>query len=128
MSSDFTAHCVDSFVLTNEMVGGDIIDNTKVYCTEPIIFDKRNLFQERFLKGGIRKRHGGTMCLGLKKGTLVKHAKLGLSIICGYSKQPIKKDPNRELITIWPIGSPKRYQAIKREDFKILKKLSFIII
>ena len=128
MSSDFTAHCADSFVLANEMVNGDIVDNTKVLCTEPIVFNKRNLFEERFLKGGIRKRYGGTMCLGLKKGTLVNHIKLGLSIICGYSKKPTKKEPYRELITIRPIDASRRYQGIKKEDFKVLKRLSFILI
>ena len=36
--------------------------------------------------GGVRKRNGGTMSKGLKKGSLVRHQKYGLCFIGGNSE------------------------------------------
>src|SRR3989304_1986484 len=55
LSSSFYAHCVDSFVLALGAVGGK------------------------------RKRYGGTISLRFKRGSLVKHAKLGLTYVGGFS-------------------------------------------
>ena len=130
LSSDFSAHCVDSFVLANEMVGGDIIDNTEVFCIMPLIFERRNLHKEKPHKKpnpeGIRKNYGGTMTAGFKKGTLIKHEKHGLAIIRGSQKSPIKKDSDRRVFNIQVLSSLERETGIRRETFKQLKKLNFL--
>ena len=130
LSSDFSAHCVDSFVLSNEMVGGDIVDNTEVFCIAPLIIERRNLHQEKPHSKpnpeGIRKNYGGTMVVGFKKGTLIKHKKYGLAIIRGSQKIPIKKDPNRKVFNIQMLSSLYRRTGIRRDTFKSLKKLNFL--
>ena len=127
LSSNFHAHCVDSWILATHAVGGSYPKNKNVFCIAPISIARRKLHYERPKKGGIRTRYGGTNCKGIKKGTLVKHIKYGLARIYGYQEKPIKKDPNRILWSIiFKDGS--RKIEIKKEDFKILTKLQFQII
>jgi hypothetical protein len=41
------------------------------------------------VKGGKRKKYGGTISLGLKRGSLVKHRELGLCYVSGTSNNRI---------------------------------------
>ena len=122
LSSDFSAHCVDSFVLANEMVGGDIIDNTEVFCITPLITERRNLHREKPHKKpnpkGIRWRYGGTMALGYKKGTLVKSIKHGLCWISGHQDGKIN-------LTKIVNGKKKQISTQRQETFRVLKRLKF---
>jgi hypothetical protein len=80
----FSAHCVDSWVLANDWVGGHARpDNERLLLLQPIQFQRRNLHDQLFTKGAARRRAGGTMSLGLKKGRLAKHIKHGLCYIGG---------------------------------------------
>lgn len=83
---DFYTHCVDSWVLANEVIGGHIkVDNESTLYLTPFTYNKRSLQSICPMKNGIRKRCGGTVSMGIKKGTLIKHKKWGLMIIGGYS-------------------------------------------
>lgn len=85
LANVFSAHCVDSWVLANWFVGGHTKpDNEQLLLLEPIQFQRRNLHDQLFANGGTRRRRGGTMSLGLKKGRLAKHIKHGLCYIGGY--------------------------------------------
>jgi len=87
LSSGFDAHCVDSWVLANQIVGGHTKpDNTKVLEIIPLQFHNRQLHVQNFSKGGVRKSFGGSMSEGFKRGSLVKHIKHGLCLIGGASK------------------------------------------
>lgn len=84
MSKDFSAHCVDSWVLANFVVGGHITpDNKEILYIRPLRFHRRQLHKFIPNKGGIRRRYGGTMSMGLKRGSLVKHNKYGLTYVGG---------------------------------------------
>lgn len=84
LSEVFEAHCVDSWVLANWLVGGHIKpDNLNILCISPVILHRRQLHVLQFSKGGIRKTYGGTNSCGLKRGSLVKHKKYGLSYVGG---------------------------------------------
>lgn len=84
LAETFSAHCVDSWVLANDWVGGHIKpDNEKILLLEPIQFHRRNLHDQMFTKGGIRRRAGGTLSLGVKTGRLAKHVKHGLCYVGG---------------------------------------------
>jgi hypothetical protein len=84
LAKQFSAHCVDAWVLANDWVGGHLKpDNERVLLLEPIQFRRRNLHDQLFAKGGIRRRVGGTISLGLKKGRLAKHVQHGLCYIGG---------------------------------------------
>ena len=100
LSSDFHVHCVDSWILATHAVGGSYPENKDVFCIAPIPIARRKLHREIPKKGGIRGRYGGTNCLGIKKGTLIKHIKYGLARICGYQEKLLKKGPNRILWAI----------------------------
>lgn len=83
----FEAHNVDSWVLANWKIGGHTKpDNTALVKMEPIQFHRRQLHTFQFAKGGERRNYGSTMSLGLKRGSLVKHKKYGITYVGGTSK------------------------------------------
>lgn len=84
LAETFSAHCVDAWVLANDWVGGHLKPDTeRMLFLEPIQFQRRNLHSQLFAKGGTRRRAGGTMSLGIKRGRLAKHIKHGLCYISG---------------------------------------------
>jgi hypothetical protein len=84
MSEVFSAHCVDSWVLANSLVGGHIKpDNTQLFCVSPIRLHRRQLHVLQPAKGGVRKAYGGTRSCGLKRGSLVVHSKWGVAYVGG---------------------------------------------
>ena len=90
LSSKFEAHCIDSWVLANWYVGGHIEpDNKEMMLISPVELHRRQLHRLEPEKDGKRKRYGGTMSLGLKRGSLVKHIKFGLCYVGGYLKDRI---------------------------------------
>lgn len=83
-SKSFDSHCVDSWVLANEVLGNQLKpDLTHVLELKPLIHTRRQLHRLNFKKGGTRSRYGGTMSLGIQRGTLVKHVKYGKCIVGG---------------------------------------------
>jgi hypothetical protein len=86
----FEAHCVDSWVLANWLVGGHTQpDNTRMLCVSPLRFHRRQLHRLQPEKGGVRKHYGSTRSHGFKRGSLIKHAKFGLTYVGGYLKDRI---------------------------------------
>jgi hypothetical protein len=80
----FEAHCVDSWVLANDIVGGHIKpENTKLLCISPIRLHRRQLHVFQPSKGGIRKLYGSTRSMGFRRGSLIDHSKYGISYIGG---------------------------------------------
>jgi hypothetical protein len=118
MSESFDAHCVDSWVLAYHTIGGEaIVDNTSVFCISPLPIERRSLHRQLPQKGGKRPRYGGTRCLGLTKGTLVKHVKHRVAAVCGYMNN---------YLCLQPVEGGKRLtRSAKISDCKVLKKLNF---
>jgi RRXRR protein len=84
MSETFEAHCVDSWVLANWWTGGHAEpDNREMLFVSPLRFHRRQLHRLEPAKGGIRSLYGGTRSLHLKRGSLVKHSKWGLTYVGG---------------------------------------------
>ena len=91
LSNKFEAHCIDSWVLANEVVGGHIEpDNKEILFIVPLRFHRRQLHYLRPGKNGDRKFYGGTRSLGLKRGSLIKHKKYGLCYVGGTSKGRVR--------------------------------------
>ena len=87
MSNKFEAHCVDGWILANSVVGGhEVPDNRQVKCIVPLELHKRHLHMFQPSKEGKRREDGGTMSLGWKRGSLVRHKKLGVVYVGGSSK------------------------------------------
>lgn len=84
ISDKFEAHCVDSWVLANWYTGGHTtLDNTALLYIMPLRFHRRQLHRMQPKKSGIRKPYGGTLSLGFKRGSWVKHPKYGVCYVGG---------------------------------------------
>jgi hypothetical protein len=80
----FEAHCVDSWVLANWLVGGHSSpENKQLLCVKPVRLHRRQLHALQPSKGGVRRTYGGTRSCGFKRGSLVKHPKWGLVYVGG---------------------------------------------
>jgi len=113
----FETHCVDAWVLTAAITGAKYPTTTSLYYVEAIRFHRRQLHRLQFSKDGIRKRYGGTISLGLKRGTLVWHKKHGLCYVGGNLK-------NR--LSLHSVRTGKRLtQSGKKEDCHILTRIAF---
>ena len=84
LSTGFSAHCVDSWVLANSITGNCFVpDLSEVLILKPLTFTRRQLHRFNPFKGETRSRYGGTRSLHLKKGTLVQHPKHGQCLVGG---------------------------------------------
>ena len=120
MSSDFRAHCVDAWILATHAVGGYYPNNKEVICIAPVPIQRRCLHREKPKIGGIRHRYGGTNCLGIMKGTLVKSVRHGLCWVSGHQNGKIN-------LTKKVQGKNKQIPQQKLDSFRILKRLQFVI-
>ncbi len=113
LSKDFTAHCVDAWVLAYLTVGGGSIpDNQNVIEFIPLRLHRRQLHRFQPAKGGVRVPYGGTMSMGFKRGGIARHAKYGVCYIGGGSKGRV---------SLHSIDTGKRLcQNAKPEDIKFL--------
>lgn len=90
LANSFSAHCVDSWALANDRVGGHTKpDNERMLLVTPLRFHRRQLHRLKPEKGGKRKSYGGTMSHGFKRGSLVGHPKYGVVYVGGYLKDRI---------------------------------------
>ena len=82
----FEAHCVDAWVLAHSATGGSSQpDNKQMLCVVPLRFHRRQLHHLQPDKQGRRTPYGGTLSLGLKRGSLVRHPKWGITFVGGSS-------------------------------------------
>jgi hypothetical protein len=82
----FEAHCVDAWVLAHSATGGSLQpDNKRMLCVVPLRFHRRQLHRLQPDKQGRRTLYGGTLSLGLKRGSLVRHPKWGITFVGGSS-------------------------------------------
>ena len=117
LSNIFEAHCVDSWCLAYQMVGGNAsVDDRSLFCISPIPIRRRELHRQNPQKGGTRPRYGGTVCNGLIKNTLVKHVKHGLARISGFGKRGI---------SLYDLEGNRLCQNAKLQDCRILTRLNF---
>lgn len=86
LSDDFYAHCVDTWVLANDVVSGhEGPDNTCMLKAIPLRFHRRQLHRLKPRRGARRSGYGGTRSLGFKRGSIVKHKKYGKCYVGGSS-------------------------------------------
>jgi hypothetical protein len=78
------AHAVDAWCLAHSAVGGRCApDNQRLVCISPLQWHRRQLHRLEPERGGKRKPYGGTLSLGIKRGTLVRHPRWGLAYVGG---------------------------------------------
>ncbi len=122
MAEVFSAHCVDSFTLAYSAVGGETKpSNQDLLVVTPLRFHRRQLHRLEHARGHIRSRYGGTISAGLKRGSIVRHPKWGLTYVGGEMVKPTKKEPNRKVISLHSLETGKRLtQSAKPQDIQFL--------
>ncbi len=137
-SPKFEAHNVDSWVLANYIVGGHIKpDNKDMIYIKPLKFHRRKLHFEQFAKGGVRRKYGGTMSMGFKRGSLVIHLKYGITYVGGtsnirrwyiHNKTGEKRVYFNERISVHSVKTGERVsQQTKPSEVKFLCYNTFLI-
>lgn len=118
---NFDSHCVDSWAIANDLIGGHIVpENKHLRYINPLNFYRRKLHKLCPAKGGVRVNYGSTRSLGLKRGTLVVHPKHGKCLISGTSKGRI---------SLRHLESNKRLcENARKEDLKILTNFVWNLI
>jgi len=118
MALSFAAHNVDSWVLAKDALRANgRPENTHVVHCRPLQFRRRALHLQNPGKNGIRRSHGGTLSLGLKRGSLAKHNEYGLCTIGGSM---------RARLSLHNLAGKRLTQHAKRTDLKELKRTSLI--
>jgi hypothetical protein len=113
----FETHCVDAWTLAASETGTEQPTTRNLYYTVPLRWHRRQLHRLQPEKGCKRKPYGGTMSLGLKRGTLIKHYKYGLCYVGGNlnGKLSVHSTKTGERLT----------KYAKKEECRILTKISF---
>jgi hypothetical protein len=112
----FSAHNIDSWVLANFPFDIQTYpENINIYYFEQIELHRRQLHMLQFAKGGKRRRYGGTVSLGIPKGTVVKVKYKKKAILCYIGgnmngKLSIHNIENGEIIS----------KIINKEDIKYM--------
>jgi hypothetical protein len=115
----FESHAVDSWVLAASMSGAEKPTCTRLWYIVPATLHRRQLHPLQATKGGVRKPYGGTRSLGLKRGTLVHHAKYGLCTIGGF-------DRKKQTISLHDYRANKRLtQGAKVEACRVFTWVAF---
>ena len=113
----FETHCVDAWVLAASVSGAEQPSTYSVHYLTPLHWNRRQLHMLQPSKMGTRRRQGGTMSLGLKKGSLVKHETYGFCYVGGNMNGKF---------SLHSMDDAKRLtQDAKRNSFKVLTRIAF---
>ena len=82
----FESHAVDAWVLAVSISGASKPTCMRLWYVVPARLHRRQLHRLQASSGGERKPYGGTRSLGLKRGTLVRHAKYGWCTVGGFDR------------------------------------------
>lgn len=83
----FDSHAVDAWVLAASVSGAEQPTCSRLWYIVPVVLHRRQLHRFQAAKGVGRKPYGGTRSLGLKRGTVVKHATYGICTVGGYDRK-----------------------------------------
>lgn len=83
----FESHAVDAWVLAAAATGADRPTCRRLWYVTGIQLKRRMLHKLQPARGGYRRPEGGTMSLGLKRGTVVWHSRYGLCSVGGFDRQ-----------------------------------------
>jgi RRXRR protein len=86
LSERWDAHCIDAFVLANSAAEGPREPTRRqMLVIVPLQLHRRQLHRFNLGTGGRPKPYGGTVSLGLKRGSWVRHTQHGLVFVGGTS-------------------------------------------
>jgi hypothetical protein len=115
----FDSHAVDGWVMAASVSGAEKPTCTRLWYIVGAQLHRRQINRLQASKGGERKPYGTTRSLGLKRGTVVRHAKYGLCTIGGF-------DRKRNTISLHAYRTNKRLtQGAKVKDCRVLTWVAF---
>ncbi len=115
----FESHAVDGWVMAASISGASQPTCQRLWYVVPAVLHRRQLHRLQAAKGGERKAYGSTRSLGLKRGTLVRHAKYELCTVGGF-------DRKKQTISLNAYRSNKRLtQAAKVKECRVLTWVAF---
>lgn len=115
----FNAHCVDSWVLANSLVGGHLIpEYNGMLILTPLRFHRRRLHTLQPSRNNKRRIYGGTISLGLKRGSIVRHTKHGLCYIGGSSKNMVSLHRIRDGVRVTQNGHLKDIKYLGHNSWR----------
>ncbi len=118
-TQSFESHCVDAWALAAAESGAVRPTCTRLWYIVPAVLHRRQLHRLQASAGGVRKPYGGTRSLGLKRGTVVHHAKYGLCAVGGF-------DRKQQTISLHAYRTNKRLtQGAKDRDCRVLTWVAF---
>ncbi len=110
----FDSHAVDAWVMAASVSEAEKPTDTRLWYIVPAVLHRRQLHRLQASQEGIRKPYGGTRSLGVKRGTIVRHAKYGLCTVGGY-------DRKRQTISLHEYRTNKRLtQGTKVKQCRVL--------
>jgi RRXRR protein len=116
---DFSSHAVDAWVLAASVSGAQAPPCTRLWYVVPTLLHRRQLTRLQASKGGVFKPYGGTMSLGWKRGTIVRHPRYGLCTVGGY-------DPEQHRISLHAYRTNTRLtQGARPEECRRLTAVAF---
>jgi hypothetical protein len=83
----FASHAVDAWALAAAVSGATRLSCQRLWYLVPVRLHRRQLHALQPSKGSFRRPYGGTRTLGVKRGTLVEHARYGLCAIGGADRK-----------------------------------------
>ncbi|MFL5627951.1 MAG: hypothetical protein ACJ788_20410 [Ktedonobacteraceae bacterium] len=83
----FDSHAVDAWVMAASVSGAEKPSCQRLWYIVPAVLHRRQLHRLQASKGGERKAYGSTRSLGVKRGTVVRHATYGLCTVGGFDRK-----------------------------------------
>jgi len=83
----FDSHAVDGWVMAASVSGAEKPTCTRLWYIVGAGLHRRQIHRLQASKGGERKPYGTTRSLGLKRGTILKHPRYGLSTVGGFDRK-----------------------------------------
>jgi hypothetical protein len=115
----FDSHAVDGWVMAASVSGAEKPTCTRLWYIFGAQLHRRQIHRLQASKGGERKPYGTTGSLGLKRGTIVKHPRYGLSTVGGF-------DRTCNTISLHTYRTNKRLtQKAKVKDCRVLTWVAF---
>jgi hypothetical protein len=115
----FESHAVDAWVLAASVSGAETPTCQRLWYVVPAVLHRRQLHRLQASKGGIRKPYGGTRSLGLKRGTVLQHAKYGRCTVGGF-------DRKKQTISLHDYRTNRRLtQGAKLEACRVMTWVAF---
>lgn len=126
----FNAHCVDAWAMAVSIFDPYSLREptlTELSVLETRKYRKRQLFQPNVRRGGLRIRSGGTLTMGIRRGSVVNHPKHGVTVVAGGGAT-LGKRKNKLTLIRKDSSNDRVSREVNREDLTIFARNPWIVL